>query len=32
MAALVSGPDWGGKARILLGLGVFLGQGNSGKY
>jgi hypothetical protein len=32
MAALGSGRDWGGKARLLLGLGVFLGEGNSGEY
>jgi len=32
MAALGSNHDWGGKAGLLLGLGVFLGQGNSGEY
>lgn len=32
MAALASDGDWGGKARLLLGLGVFLGEGNSGEY
>lgn len=32
MAAVGSSPDWGGKASLLVGLGVFLGQGNSGEY
>jgi hypothetical protein len=32
MAAAVGGPDWGGKASVLLGLGVFLGQEYSGEY
>lgn len=32
MAAVCSSRDWGGKAGILLGLGVFLGKGNTGEY
>jgi hypothetical protein len=32
MASLGSNRDWGGKASLLLGLGVFLGQGDSGEY
>jgi hypothetical protein len=32
MAAFGSDRIGGGKARLLLGLGVVLGQGNSGEY
>lgn len=32
MAELGRNPVWGRKARLLLGLGVFLGQGSSGEY
>lgn len=32
MAGVCSNRDWGGKAGIFLGLGVFLGKGNTGEY
>lgn len=31
MAGVCSSRDWGGKAGIFLGLGVFLSKGNTGE-